>query len=67
MMERVQVGDRVVIPHGLGEKEATVIEVYGANDSRVVLLVPIRGANDEVLEEYTLALPVSEIRRLATA
>lgn len=67
MVEHVEVGDRVVFPHGLAEREATVIEVYGLNASRVVLLVPILGANGEVLDEYTQALPASEIRRLATA
>lgn len=67
MVRRVEVGDRVVIPHGLGEREATVTEVYGENDSQVVLMVPIHGANGDVLDEYMLSLPIERVRRLAAA
>lgn len=65
-MDRIRVGDRVLVPKGFDEVEATVIEVYGPDDSYVLLMVPLLGAEGEVLDEYTLSLPVSRVRRVAT-
>lgn len=67
MVRPLRVGDRVVFRKGFDERVATVIEVYGQNDSQVVLMVPIRGADDEILDEYMMSLPAERIIRVEAA
>lgn len=66
-MERLHVGDRVLVRLGADESEARVLEIYGPGDSQVLLAVPILGAGGEVLDEQTVSLPAHRVRRVAVA
>lgn len=54
--DKHKAGDRVLVQVGFDEVEARVLEVYGPNDSRLLLTVPIHGSEGEVLDERTVSL-----------
>jgi hypothetical protein len=65
MAEKLQYGDRVLVRRGSHEVEARVVEVYGPNDSHVLLAMPLHGCDGEVLVERTVSLPIRRVRRAA--
>ena len=68
MADKLKAGDRVLVRSGLREVEARVLEVYGPDDSQLLLAWPVHGSDGEVLSESTVSLPVRRvIRRLAVA
>ena len=67
MADKLKAGDLVLVRSGLRETEARVLEVYGPNDSHLLLAIPIHGAEGEVLDERTVSLPVRRVVRRLTA
>jgi hypothetical protein len=68
MADKLKAGDRVLVRSGRREIEARVLEVYGPNDSQLLLAVPLHGSEGEVLSEETISMPIRRvIRRLAVA
>ena len=66
--DKLRAGDRVLVRSGLREVEARVLEVYGPNDSQLLLAMPLHGVDGNVLAERTVSLPMRRvIRRLAPA
>lgn len=60
---RWRYGDQILVPWGRGEVPGMVIEVYGPQGHRSVLVrVPTRGPLGETLEEADLSFPVSIVR-----
>ena len=66
-MEKLRYGDRVLVRRGSDEVEARVLEVYGPNDSQVLLAMPLHGCDGEVLIERTVSLPIRRVRRMTAA
>ena len=67
MADKLKAGDLVLVRTGLRETEARVLEVHGPNDSRLLLAIPIHGAEGEVLDERTVSLPVRRVVHRLTA
>lgn len=67
MAEQLKVGDRVLVRSGLRDVEARVLEVYGPDNSQVLLAWPILGPDREVLAEDTVSLPIRRVRRIVAA
>lgn len=66
MPDKLKAGDRVLVQVGFDEVEARVLEVYGPNDSRLLLALPIHGSEGEVLDERTVSLPLRRVLRRLT-
>ncbi len=56
-------GETVVVPWGLGQVEATVLEAYDTGAGpRVRVCVPVLGPDGEVLDSLSVTLRASEVQ-----
>lgn len=68
MRDLPRVGDRVLVPWGFDEVEATVLDVHGpAGQPHLLLRVAVEGSQGEPLEELTVSFPASSVRPAAAA
>lgn len=56
------IGDRVLVPWGLDEVEAEVVEVYRLGGSvRLRVRVPVLGPNGEELDDFVVGIPLAAL------
>jgi hypothetical protein len=63
--EAIEVGDKVAVPIGTVDVIGTVLEIYGTQRARRVLVeVPVHGSTGYAIEKRGTSYPISAVRTL---